>query len=424
MNDVTVPKLPLAPQLVPVALPQALAAPAPADARVAFAGDRPAFRRLVLRGALLEFVTAGFYRFWLATDMRRQLWSRTAVDGDAPEYVGTAKQLLVGFLVAMAILVPIYVGYFLLGLEAERLQAFASIPLALFYYVFLQFAIYRSRRYRLTRTVWRGVRFSMTGSGLSYAWRVGLWTVLVFVSLGLALPWRQAALEQFKMRYTSYGNLEGRFEGTGGGLFQQGWWLWLVGWGLVALPAVAVVRHFSGGDAEQVAGVIGLACFVQVVVAPFIYARYKSIEWRWWGSGIRFGEVRFSSDMRPGVFVGLYWKVIGWSILLLLALAIWMGATLGIGFSLIGGDGSVEQKMLTLSQHWGVMTAAAVGYVAFILGFWAVMRIYLIHDVWQRVAQSVTVHNLAAAGEVAARQGELAGAVGEGLAGSLDVVGF
>jgi hypothetical protein len=31
------------------------------------------------------------------------------------------------------------------------------------------------------------------------------------------------------------------------------------------------------------------------------------------------------------------------------------------------------------------------------------MRIYLIHDVWQRVAQSVTVHNLAAASKPPAR---------------------
>jgi uncharacterized membrane protein YjgN (DUF898 family) len=417
MNDMTVPKFPLSPELVPsVELPQAFATPKPAESRVAFATDRPAFRRLVMRGALLEFVTAGFYRFWLATDMRRHLWSRTAVDGDAPEYVGTAKQLLVGFLVAMAILVPVYVGYFLLGVEAEQWQEFASLPLALFYYVFLQFAIYRSRRYRMTRTVWRGVRFSMTGSGLNYAWRVGLWTVLVFISLGLALPWRQAALERFKMRYTSYGDLQGRFGGTGGELFKRGWGLWAIGWGFVALPIACGAMGMTA-----VAVLSGLAL---VLAAPFIYSIYKSIEWRWWVSGIRFGDVQFSSDLRRDDFIGLYLAVIGWAILLLIALAVWMSATLGIAFSLIGDVGTVEEKMLTLSQHWGVMTAAAVGYIAFILGFWAVMRIYLIHDVWQRVAQSVTVHNLATAGEVAAQQGELTGAVGEGLAGSLDVVGF
>ena len=89
----------------------------------------------------------------------------TAVEGDAAEYTGTAKELLIGFLFALAILTPIYLVYFLIGLEAERLQAFASVPLGLFFYLFAQFAIYRARRYRLTRTVWRGVRFWMTGSG-------------------------------------------------------------------------------------------------------------------------------------------------------------------------------------------------------------------------------------------------------------------
>jgi hypothetical protein len=44
-------------------------------------------------------------------------------------------------------------------------------------------------------------------------------------------------------------------------------------------------------------------------------------------------------------------------------------------------------------------------------------------DVWQRVAESVTVHNLAAADDVAA-QGHLVSALGEGFADSLDVVGF
>ena len=181
-----------------------------------------------MRGALLELVTLGFYRFWLATDMRRHLWSHTSVGGDAPEYTGTAKELLIGFLVALAILAPVYLAYFFIGIEAELYQAFASVPLVLFFYLFYQFAMYRARRYRLSRTIWRGVRFWMKGSGWSYAWRAGLWMLLVIVTLGLALPWCQAALERYKMRNSFYGDLAGRFEGTGGGLFKQVWWLWLV----------------------------------------------------------------------------------------------------------------------------------------------------------------------------------------------------
>jgi len=160
---------------------------APAD-QVSFSGERPAFSKLVTRGALLELFTFGFYRFWLATDIRRHLWSHTSVGGDPAEYTGRAKELLIGFLIAMAILMPVYLVYFLIGLEAERLQAFASIPLIVFFYLFTEFARYRARRYRLTRTLWRGLRFSMGGSGWSYSWRSGLWWLLVIVSLGPPCP--------------------------------------------------------------------------------------------------------------------------------------------------------------------------------------------------------------------------------------------
>src|SRR5258707_4516823 len=111
----------------------------PPPALVWFSGDRGEFRKLVTRGAGLELITVGFYRFWLATDMRRHLWSHTSVDGDSAEYTGTGKELLIGFLFALAIIVPIYLVYFVVSLEAERLAAFASFPLLAFFYVFRQF---------------------------------------------------------------------------------------------------------------------------------------------------------------------------------------------------------------------------------------------------------------------------------------------
>ena len=92
--------------------------------------------------------------------------------------------------------------------------------------MFGQFAIFRARRYRLTRTVWRGVRFWMKGSGWAYAARAALWALLVILTLGLMLPWREAALERYKMRHSYYGDLQGSFEGRGWEFFKRGWWLW------------------------------------------------------------------------------------------------------------------------------------------------------------------------------------------------------
>jgi uncharacterized membrane protein YjgN (DUF898 family) len=346
----------------------------------------------VRRGALLELITAGLYRFWLATDIRRALWSGTSVDGDAPEYTGTAKELLIGFLFALAILVPIYVVYFLIGIEAERAKAFASVPLVLFFYAFGQFAIFRARRYRATRTVWRGVRFWMSGSGWAYSWRACLWTLLTLLTLGLALPWRESALERYKMRHLHYGNLEGRFAGTGWGLFKRGWWLWLL-----SLPIITV---------------------------PFTYPAYKAVLWRWWLAGVRFGEVRFDSDLRTGALMGLYWAVIGWIVLLLIIDGILVSS---VGFAVLllssGEIGAGTLVELLREYPYAVLGANLVNYLVVALCAGIVVRVYLVRGVWERVVTSAVAHDLDRADDVRA-EGTPVSALGEGLADGLDIAGF
>jgi uncharacterized membrane protein YjgN (DUF898 family) len=371
--------------------------PGGAPARLTFSGRRGAFWSMVLRGALLELVTFGFYRFWLATSMRRHLWSNTSVNGDAAEYTGTAKELFIGFLFALAILAPIYLIYFLISIEAERLKEFASFPLGLFFYLFAQFAIYRARRYRLTRTIWRGVRFWMTGSGVSYAWRAGLWALLIGLTLGLALPWARASLERYKMRHTAYGDLQGSFVATGGSFFKRDWWLWVLAW-----PSVPLV-----------------------IPLPFIYAAFKAIEWRWWVSGVRIGDVRLESDLPKGALIDLYWKVIGWSVLLSAAMGAWFAIVIAIAMGSVDAPLTNEERIQALmaGQHIWAFVALGVGYLLTVLIAGGVTRMYLMRDVWARVADSITVHNLAAADNVVAR-GDAVSALGEGFANSLDVAGI
>jgi uncharacterized membrane protein YjgN (DUF898 family) len=360
-----------------------------------FTGKRGDFIRLVARGAGLELVTAGFYRFWLATDVRRHLWSNTEIAGDAVEYTGRGKELLIGFLFAMAILVPIYLGYFLLTIEAERFREFAGLPLILLFYAFGQFAIYRARRYRLTRTVWRGVRFWMDGSGWAYAWRAMLWGFFTLITLGLALPWREAALERYKMRHSYYGDLQGSFEGRGWEFFKQGWWLWLL---------TPFALYFTIG-------------------APFVYAGFKAVEWRWWLSGIRFGEVRLESTMTRGELVGLYWIAIGWIALLGVIFLAYLGVSLAL---VVGVSGMTFNEFFETKAFAGsipLIVLAVIGYLAFVLGVNLVMRVVLMRDLWLQVLDTVGVHNIGAAANVTAK-GELASALGEGFADGLDVAGF
>jgi len=362
--------------------------------QVLFTGGRGDFRKLVMRGAALELITAGFYRFWLATDMRRHVWSHTEVDGDAFEYTGRARELLIGFLFAMAILVPLYLVYFVLGIEAERAQAFAGTPIFLFFYMFGQFAIYRARRYRLTRTIWRGVRFWMNGSGWSYAWRATLWALLVALTLGLAWPWREAALERYKMRHTYYGDLQGSFVGTGWEFFKCGWGLWL------AAPFMLLM-----------------------IPIPFIYGAFKAIEWKWWVEGLRFGDVSFRATLRTDALIGRYWAAVGWCTLAYIGVAIYAAAATALYIQLTGVQ---LQKLLVagqLLQAVPMLVILGLGYLGMVLVMNIAIRVTLFRDIWQRVVGSVVVEHLGAAANVAAK-GELVSALGEGIADGLVVAGF
>jgi uncharacterized membrane protein YjgN (DUF898 family) len=388
LNDFT--STPIVPPPPSPVLPMPV--PPPLPARIGFTGNRENFFNLLVRGSGLELVTLGFYRFWLVTDIRRHLWSNTVIEGDGAEYTGRGRELLIGFLIALAILVPIYLGYFLISIEAEHLQALASIPLVASFYVFGQFAIYRARRYRLTRTVWRGVRFWMDGSGWLYALHATLWILLAVVTLGIALPWRTAALERYKLRHSWYGDLQGSFEGTGWGFFKHIWWMWLI--------APIVVFLFP--------------------LWPFVIAQYKAAEWRWWLSGIRFGEVSVESRLEQNAFHGLYWKVIGWYMVLGTGFSILIGSAVT---SVIRFSPEAAKNPDQIMTSIPLLVVSVIGYLALALGLGVVVRLYLNRDLWTRVLATTAVYNIEAAANVAAR-GDLASAVGEGIADGLDVAGF
>ena len=94
----------------------AASAPPGGPVRAHFTGGMPAFCSMMIKGALLQLVTLGIYRFWLTTDIRRFEWANTEIGGESAEYTGTAIELLIGFLIAIAILVPIFVLIALAGL--------------------------------------------------------------------------------------------------------------------------------------------------------------------------------------------------------------------------------------------------------------------------------------------------------------------
>lgn len=392
-----------------------------AAAPVRFVDESGAFFRLVARGAALQLVTFGFYRFWLVTDMRRHLWSRTSLDGEPLEYLGQAKELLVGFLIALAVLAPIYLGYAALGYAAETAQAFASLPFFLLYYLLGHFALYRARRYRLTRTVWRGVRFWMEGSGWAYAGRVALWGIALALTLGLAAPWRAAALERYKMRNTRYGDLAGDFVGAGAQFLRRVWWIYA----LVAAPFVFLASDAARHWAELASGEASAFGARAALTAPFalglfvlLLPIYRAMEWRWWADGVRIGGARLASDLPAGALWACYAKFAG-------AVAAMMAVALMAGGAILATNarGFGEQALTQAFGSLGVAAAIVLLYLVTFLAIGALSRYFLLHHYWRAVAGSLSVIGLEAL-EGARGSAPAATSLGEGLADQLDVGAF
>ena len=171
---------------------------AAAEGRGQFHGTRHEYFRILARDTLALVVTLGMYRFWVATNMRRYLWSRTDLAGEQLDYTGDPIELLLGFLVLVVVLAPLVVIFAILGIASGeyglvRIATFAPIvllaPIAVL-------ALYQARRYRVNHTVFRGLRFRQTGSAWVYVLLIAFWTVVGALTLGLAYPWARASLER------------------------------------------------------------------------------------------------------------------------------------------------------------------------------------------------------------------------------------
>lgn len=165
----------------------------------------------------LSLLTLGFYRFWGKTQIRRYLWSRISLLGDRFEYTGTGKELFLGFLIALCVLIPLgalshFTQLFLAGKSIPMHVAVIGTQYVVILFL-VGYATFRARRYRLSRTVFRGIRFWQTGSNVGYALRMLGYYLLTIVTLGIAGPVGDIALHRYLMQHTWFGSQKFDFDG-------------------------------------------------------------------------------------------------------------------------------------------------------------------------------------------------------------------
>jgi uncharacterized membrane protein YjgN (DUF898 family) len=280
------------------------------NSRIVWVHPTAGFLGLSLLNGLLRILTLGVYHFWGKTEVRQRIWSAVRVDGEPLEYRGTGSELFRGFLIVFFfILLPLGLITFLVpllwGTRAADRGGFESL-LWIVLFALWGFGIHRARRYRLSRTRWRGIRAGLSGRSAPFAWTYLWTTVLIPVTLGWILPWRAAKLQRVLFNETYFGDKAFAFTGRAGPLYRRFWLVWvsaivLFGAALAAIGAVlGPFLPFPGMgpprmgtiSREKIAALVAIV-FAALLIFAMIRAWYSSRMFNYFASETTYQGSRF-----------------------------------------------------------------------------------------------------------------------------------
>jgi len=309
---------------------------------------------IFIKNLLLNIVTLSFYRFWGKTNIRRYAWSHTSLQGQRFEYTGRGGELFAGFLIVVVFYavaaILLNIAILSAGEIAGVIGQFGGLVLIV-YFIFV--AQYAAQNYRLTRTLWSGIRGGMTGSAWRYGIKAFLFMLLNAITLNLAAPWTTLRLVEDRFNHSYFGNAKASLQASAGPLyltFILGFVFTIVGMIVVALIAGGVayaiimafdmmplIEEFQRASengipieltedqkgqlallifAAAIIFFLGLALLAIIAFAPYVAAMFRTI-----ANNLQLAELRFSSAVTAGNYISLWFGNI-----LIVAL------TLGIGF--------------------------------------------------------------------------------------------
>ncbi len=285
---------------------------------------------VVLTNTIFNILTLTIYRFWGKTRVRRYLWDTTTFLGDRFDYTGTGGELLKGFLfVFFVVLLPLGVVNTVMGYSfapEDPLLIAYNLVIMLCIMFLIGVAVYRARRYRLSRTRWRGVRAGQTGSAAAYGGKYFGFLLLNMLTLGWTYPLMQIRLMEQMMNNTWFGDRKFHFSGSARrlyGPFAFGWFVTLSFLSLfILLFTGTIASGLAGFETEivQMFMIIPVTLAFYILVIPLAFCWYKAREMSVFARATRFEGATFTLETRA---LGLFWLVLG-NILIVLA-------TLGIG---------------------------------------------------------------------------------------------
>ncbi len=283
---------------------------------LSFNGSGAEYFKIWIVNILLTIITLGLYYPWAKVRKNRYFYGNSELEGRNFEYHATGKQLFIGYLISMLILIL---------------------------YIVIQ-------------------SISPVGSGL------------VLLAFFLGLPWIIWRSLQFNMRMTSFSNVRFGFDA---GLSQAYVNYLLIPAGLLivlyGIPiAMGVMAASSGGSMSPVMTslmvVLGLLFFPLVIYA---FAFMKKRHTNYALNAIRYGQGEFSTDVQTKTFAIILLKAFGLAILLMVVfifvLAV-VSMVMGVGDQFLQMAGNMQDpEAMEQILGGGIVATIGVTYLGFIV---------------------------------------------------------
>ena len=274
---------------------------------VRFTGTWREYLPIAATNVLLIIVTLGIYRFWATARQRRYLWSRTEIIGDRLEWSGTGKEMFIGFLIVMAVLLPffLFIQFLFPAMVARGKEGAAAGIVGLFYIGLIYlggFARFRALRYRLSRSWWRGIRGGSNDPGWNYGGEYLGRVALALMTFWIVWPWAATRLWNGRWNQMSFGQLQFRTDLDAEGLKRRWAAVYLVPMAVFAvagvLAAIIGLGAMAAGNepSPRLFAIIGGIFLLFYLVIPLMTLHWYAKFYRKAAESLSLGNLEFGFD--------------------------------------------------------------------------------------------------------------------------------
>lgn len=273
---------PAPPESGPEAPPEPPREPAPHY--FSFAGDGTEFFGVYIVGIVLSVLTLSVYYPWFRAATLRYLYEKTELLGSRWTFIGSGREMFVGYIKFLMIAGGLYALYsggqvWILADPTMLGLGMLLIMVAFFGYITLPaLAIHGVLRYRLSRSVWRGIHAGYVGRlGPLFGHLIG-GQFLSYVTIGIYYPTFQADLYRYVLPNLRLGSLRPVFQGKSDELWlsYRAYYFTIVG-GIVGAIFLAFL---SAGLTALSLGSVASLLFIVYLLVIALLAFFRYFEFR------------------------------------------------------------------------------------------------------------------------------------------------